>query len=102
MTRFRPCIDLHNGQVKQIVGGSLTTSEAELQTNFVAEHTASWYAERYRADQCTGGHVIMLGRVTKRPPRKPWRRGLAACNLVAALRSTMLSNGWMLVRAKWL
>ena len=61
MTRFRPCIDLHNGQVKQIVGGSLTTSEAELQTNFVAEHTASWYAERYRADQCTGGHVIMLG-----------------------------------------
>ena len=36
MTRFRPCIDLHNGDVKQIVGGTLGTSEAELKTNFTS------------------------------------------------------------------
>ena len=58
---FRPCIDLHDGKVKQIVGGSLTDSGAGLRTNFVSEKPASWFAELYRRDQLTGGHVIMLG-----------------------------------------
>ncbi|MFW5830223.1 MAG: phosphoribosylformimino-5-aminoimidazole carboxamide ribotide isomerase [Planctomycetota bacterium] len=61
MTRFRPCIDLHQGQVKQIVGGSLRDDGAGLRTNFTAEHDAAWYAARYRDDGLTGGHVIMLG-----------------------------------------
>lgn len=61
MTKFRPCIDLHHGQVKQIVGGSLTDTGAGLQTNFVAEHPAEWYAELYKKDGLTGGHVIKLG-----------------------------------------
>lgn len=61
MTLFRPCIDLHEGRVKQIVGGSLTDSGAGLRTNFVAEHGAAWFAERYRADRLAGGHVIKLG-----------------------------------------
>src|SRR5688572_25273216 len=56
---FRPCIDLHEGRVKQIVGGSLDT--AELRTNFVSEKPASWFAELYRRDGLKGGHVIMLG-----------------------------------------
>lgn len=58
---FRPCIDLHQGRVKQLVGGSLTDNGQGLRTNFVAPHPASWYAERYRQDALVGGHVIMLG-----------------------------------------
>jgi phosphoribosylformimino-5-aminoimidazole carboxamide ribotide isomerase len=60
MTLFRPCIDLHRGLVKQIVGGSLDSSDAPT-TNFVSEKNAAWYAARYRDDGLTGGHVIMLG-----------------------------------------
>src|SRR3569833_64233 len=58
---FRPCIDLHEGRVKQIVGGSLSGASAELRTNFVSEKPSSWYVELYRRDGLTGGHVIMLG-----------------------------------------
>ena len=56
---FRPCIDLHEGQVKQIVGGTL--GDAGLRTNFISEKSAAWFAEIYRRDQLSGGHVIMLG-----------------------------------------
>lgn len=59
MTRFRPCIDLHQGQVKQIVGGSLNDQGAE--TNFVSEYDATYYAELYRQHDLRGGHVIALG-----------------------------------------
>jgi phosphoribosylformimino-5-aminoimidazole carboxamide ribotide isomerase len=58
---FRPCIDLHEGKVKQIVGGSLTSDGAGLRTNFVSEQPARWFAELYRRDGLRGGHVIMLG-----------------------------------------
>lgn len=58
---FRPCIDLHDGRVKQIVGGSLSDVPGRLRTNFISEHPAEWFAEHYRRDQLTGGHVIMLG-----------------------------------------
>ena len=61
MTRFRPCIDLHDGKVKQIVGGTLADDGAGLRTNFVAEQGADWFAARYRADALGGGHVIKLG-----------------------------------------
>ena len=56
---FRPCIDLHEGRVKQIVGGSLDTGE--LRTNFVSEKPSAWFAELYRRDDLRGGHIIMLG-----------------------------------------
>ena len=55
VTRFRPCIDLHDGRVKQIVGGSLTRDEAGLRTNFVSDRDAAWYAELYRRDGLAGG-----------------------------------------------
>jgi phosphoribosylformimino-5-aminoimidazole carboxamide ribotide isomerase len=58
---FRPCIDLHEGKVKQIVGGTLEGEPARLRTNFVSDQPASWYAELYRRDNLRGGHVIMLG-----------------------------------------
>ncbi|MDQ8194027.1 phosphoribosylformimino-5-aminoimidazole carboxamide ribotide isomerase [Coraliomargarita sp. SDUM461004] len=61
MTKFRPCIDLHNGRVKQIVGGSLSADERELLTNFESEQPAGYYARMYRQDALTGGHVIKLG-----------------------------------------
>jgi len=58
--KFRPCIDLHNGQVKQIVGGSLADGQ-EPETNFVSEKPPAWFAELYKSDGLTGGHVIKLG-----------------------------------------
>jgi phosphoribosylformimino-5-aminoimidazole carboxamide ribotide isomerase len=58
---FRPCIDLHEGKVKQIVGASLTDDPRALRTNFVSARPSAWYAELYRRDQLRGGHVIMLG-----------------------------------------
>ncbi|KAF2680610.1 Phosphoribosylformimino-5-aminoimidazole carboxamide ribotide isomerase [Lentithecium fluviatile CBS 122367] len=62
MTRFRPCIDLHAGSVKQIVGGTLsTTSDATLKTNWTSEHPSAYYADLYRHRGLTGAHVIMLG-----------------------------------------
>jgi len=60
--KFRPCIDLHNGSVKQIVGSSLRDDTPEgLQTNFVAEKSSAYFAEMYRRDNLTGGHIIKLG-----------------------------------------
>lgn len=56
--KFRPCIDLHDGKVKQIVGETLNHNLVE---NFVSSHTSSYYAELFKKDQLTGGHVIMLG-----------------------------------------
>jgi phosphoribosylformimino-5-aminoimidazole carboxamide ribotide isomerase len=56
---FRPCIDLHEGKVKQIVGGTL--GDSGLRTNFVSTRPAEWFAELYRKDGLAGGHVIMLG-----------------------------------------
>jgi phosphoribosylformimino-5-aminoimidazole carboxamide ribotide isomerase len=56
---FRPCIDLHEGKVKQIVGGTL--GETGLRTNFVSTQPAAWFAELYKRDGLAGGHVIMLG-----------------------------------------
>ncbi len=59
---FRPCIDLHDGRVKQIVGGSIDDSQPDsLRTNFVSEKSPAWFAELYRSDNLTGGHIIKLG-----------------------------------------
>jgi len=58
---FRPCIDLHEGKVKQIVGGTLSDAPGQLRTNFVSDRPASWFAKLYQRDGLRGGHVIMLG-----------------------------------------
>lgn len=57
---FRPCIDIHNGKVKQIVGGSLADVRNQAKENFVAEQDASFYASLYRELGIRGGHVILL------------------------------------------
>lgn len=61
MTVFRPCIDLHQGKVKQIVGGTLSESGEGLRTNFVSEQDSAWFAGLYKKDGLPGGHIIMLG-----------------------------------------
>ncbi len=58
---FRPCIDLREGKVVQIVGGTLGSDPSAVRTNFVSVRPAASYAESYRHDGLTGGHVIMLG-----------------------------------------
>ena len=60
MTLFRPCIDLHEGRVKQIVGGTLRDDAAPA-TNFVSDKDAAWFANLYRENGLRGGHVILLG-----------------------------------------
>jgi phosphoribosylformimino-5-aminoimidazole carboxamide ribotide isomerase len=60
MTLFRPCIDLHQGKVKQIVGGTLDSGQ-HLVTNFESDSPAGYYADLYRTDGLVGGHVIKLG-----------------------------------------
>lgn len=57
---FRPCIDIHNGKVKQIVGGSLRDQGDQAQENFVAEQDAAFFAKLYRDAGLKGGHVILL------------------------------------------
>lgn len=63
-TLFRPCIDIHSGKVKQIVGGTLSEDAASpqtLQTNYVSDYPAQHFAELYKRHNLEGGHVIMLG-----------------------------------------
>ena len=57
---FRPCIDIHNGKVKQIVGGSLQDRGDQAEENFVAARDADYYAQIYKDAGIRGGHVILL------------------------------------------
>lgn len=58
---FRPCIDIHDGKVKQIVGGTLNDRGA--QENFVSQRGAGYFAEYYKKLEIRGGHIIMLNRI---------------------------------------
>jgi len=57
---FRPCIDIHNGRVKQIVGGSLKDDGNWAKENYVSSQDAAFYAKLYQKDKIKGGHIIML------------------------------------------
>ena len=59
---FRPCIDIHNGQVKQIVGGSLKDEGNQASENYVSEQDAAFYARLYQKQGIRGGHVILLNK----------------------------------------
>ena len=79
MTRFRPCIDLHAGQVKQIVGGTLDSSTTTLQTNYVSPHPPAHFGRLYKDNGLKGAHVIMLGpgnEAAARESLQVWPRGL--------------------------
>ncbi len=57
---FRPCIDIHNGKVKQIVGSTLRDDQDAAEENFVSDRDSTYYAKLYREYGLTGGHVIIL------------------------------------------
>ena len=57
---LRPCIDIHNGKVKQIVGGTLTDEGDRARENYVSERGAAYYASLFKEDGLSGGHVILL------------------------------------------
>ena len=61
---FRPCIDIHNGQVKQIVGSSLADKNDSAKENFVAAKDADYYAKLYQEKGIRGGHIILLNPVS--------------------------------------
>ncbi len=61
---FRPCIDIHNGKVKQIVGGSLKDEQDQAKENFVTDQNAEEFAEFYKKDGLRGGHIILLNSVS--------------------------------------
>ena len=79
--RFRPCIDIHNGKVKQIVGGSLADSGDLAAENFVSVRDAPYYARLYRREGVQGGHVILL-----KPASSPYYEATRA-QALAALRA---------------
>ena len=58
--KFRPCIDIHNGKVKQIVGGSLHDAGDQARENYISDQEARYYAGLYKRDGLKGGHVILL------------------------------------------
>ena len=58
--QFRPCIDIHNGKVKQIVGSSLKDRGDQAEENFVAEHDADYFAQIYKEARIEGAHIILL------------------------------------------
>ena len=61
--KFRPCIDIHNGKVKQIVGGTLSDKDDGVDENFVSGQDAKYYAEFYKRNAVRGGHIILLNPV---------------------------------------
>lgn len=61
--KFRPCIDIHNGKVKQIVGGSLKDTDNCAVENYVSEQDGAFYADLYRKSNLKGGHIILLNPV---------------------------------------
>ncbi|WP_252176880.1 phosphoribosylformimino-5-aminoimidazole carboxamide ribotide isomerase [Endozoicomonas sp. 4G] len=79
--QFRPCIDLHQGKVKQIVGSSLRDDDHSAQVNFESDRSAADFAELYRREGLTGGHVIKLGpgnEAAAAAALSGWPRGLQA------------------------
>lgn len=75
---FRPCIDIHNGSVKQIVGGSLRDRGDEAVENYVSEQDAAFYANLYREYQIKNGHIILLNPVSSPYYETTRRQAIAA------------------------
>lgn len=59
-SKFRPCIDIHNGKVKQLVGSSLRDEDDSADENFVSQKGAEYFARLYKKDNLKGGHIIIL------------------------------------------
>ncbi len=89
--RFRPCIDLHEGKVKQIVGGSLRDHGPGPKENFVSDNSPSWFAEKFRQDGLRGGHVIMLGKGNEQAAKEAlaaWPGGMQLGGGISAVNAS--------------
>ena len=100
--KFRPCIDIHNGKVKQIVGGSLKDEGDMAQTNFTSEQDAAWYAENInRMDSKEGISFCSIPEIPnilrQRKRRRFWRFRYIreGCRSAAVSRRKMRKNIWM-------
>ncbi len=78
--KFRPCIDIHNGQVKQIVGGSLCDTGNRATENFVSSQDAAFFSELYKRRGLMGGHIILLNPVSSEYYEKTKVQALEALN----------------------
>lgn len=80
--RIRPCIDIHNGRVKQIVGSSLRDredrQEGTAQENFVSDAEASYYAQIYREMGLRGGHIILLNSAKEEAYKEDLKQAMGA------------------------
>lgn len=90
--RFRPCIDIHNGKVKQIVGGSLKDEGDFAKDNFVSEKDGSYYGALYKNAGITGGHIIILNPKTSPYYEEDVRQ---ACLALKASQGTLQVGGGM-------
>ena len=93
--KFRPCIDIHNGKVKQIVGGSLLDQGDQAVENFAADQEADYFANLYKKDGLKGGHVILLNPSTSEyypETKKHCRHIRMDCRLEEELRQKMQRN----------
>ncbi|MCI5596570.1 MAG: phosphoribosylformimino-5-aminoimidazole carboxamide ribotide isomerase [Lachnospiraceae bacterium] len=90
--RFRPCIDIHNGKVKQIVGGSLLDEGDYAADNFVSEKDGDFYARLYKEAGLLGGHIILLNPVGSRYYEEDVRQ---ACLALKEAKGTMQIGGGM-------
>lgn len=75
---FRPCIDIHNGKVKQIVGGTLKDQGDQADENFVSAQDAAWYSGLYKKHKIRGGHIILLNPVSSGFYEETKRQALGA------------------------
>lgn len=79
--KFRPCIDIHNGKVKQIVGGSLQDEGNSAAENFVSEQDAAFFAKLYRDKNLKGGHIILLNAASSEYFEATKRQAMQALNV---------------------
>lgn len=91
---FRPCIDLHEGKVKQIVGGTLSDTPGQLRTNFISDRPASWFAALYQRDGLKGGHVIMLGSGNEEAARSALRAYPGGMHIGGGI-NVQNASGWL-------
>lgn len=78
--RFRPCIDIHNGNVKQIVGSSLKDEGNHAVENFVSKYDGAYYGNKYKMDGLHGGHIIILNPVGSEYYEASKKQALSAIN----------------------
>ncbi len=90
--KFRPCIDIHNGKVKQIVGGSLQDEGDFATDNFVSEKDGAYYGALYKNAGLTGGHIIILNPKTSSYYEEDVRQ---ACLALKASEGTLQIGGGM-------